>query len=150
MDGVLIFLGIVVICFLVGVFSWRKRPKARDVLSVPVEPAALDTVLRLLLQNKKIMAIKELRVATGLGLAEAKSLAEAIQRGHRPPSAEGQHVPVEADQPHQGPPATTGTPDLAERARALRVVGRETEAIRLVCDETGMGILDSQKFVRAL
>jgi hypothetical protein len=28
--------------------------------------------------------------------------------------------------------------------------GQEVQAIRLVCDETGMGIADAQKFVKAL
>lgn len=48
---------------------------------------------------------------------------------------------------------TAGTgpaPDLARRARELRLSGRRTEAIKLVRSETGMEWDDAERFVRTL
>ncbi len=134
--------------------------RGRDLLSQPVDPRALAVVMALLGRSRKVQAIQELMRVTGLGLGDAKKLSEAIQRGHKPPPTVVQGEYVDLGQPDRGPhskerpgqdPRPSGADrDLAERARDLRSQGRETEAIRLVCDETGMGILDAQRFVRAL
>ncbi|WP_202805645.1 ribosomal protein L7/L12 [Actinopolymorpha alba] len=143
-------------------FALRSRDTSRQVspappvspaahlASHPVDPMVVSTVLALLGQRKKIQAVKELRDATGLGLADAKALVEAIEAGHRPPAVvlRGEAVDVTPAAPRPQPETTRS--DLAVRALALRSQGREVDAIRLVCDETGMGILDAQKFVRAL
>jgi ribosomal protein L7/L12 len=110
----------------------------------------VSVVVGLLGRSRKFQAIKELRRATGLGLADAKALIEAIQSGHRPPATV---IPGEAVDVSTRPGATQSAaadPGLAERARSLRATGRETEAIRLVCDETGMAMADAAKFVRSL
>lgn len=103
----------------------------------PVPPAFLARIHELLAQRKNIQAIKELRHASGLGLKEAKELVDAIERGHVPPAPAGL-------QPAQG------QVDLADRVRQLRDSGRELDAVQLVCDETGMRIVDAQTFVRSL
>ncbi len=161
MDGVVIFLvvGLVIVGVGFAAVRSRERTTARDVLALPVDPDTVEAVVGLLLRGRKIQAIKALREATGLGLAEAKALTEAIQRGHRPTATAatagatatadaGTRADVDATQPGHRPEVSE--PGLADRARALRADGRETMAIRLVCDETGMDILDAQKFVRTL
>lgn len=128
--------------------SESAAPRARKLMAQPVDPMVLSLVVGLLGRSRKVQAVKELMRATGLGMAEAKALAEAIQTGHRPPAViRGEAVDVE--QPGRGN-AAPGPRGLAERARDLRGQGREVEAVRLVCEETGMGIADAQKFVRAL
>lgn len=125
------------------------KTAAEHLMNHPVDPMVMAAIVTLLGQNKKIQAIKQLRDATNLGLADAKALVEAIQTGHRPPSVVLRGEAVDVTRP-TAPAVAPGGTDLADRARSLRAQGREVDAIRLVCDETGMGILDAQKFVRAL
>lgn len=119
----------------------RQRPELLELRIDPELTARIDTLIE---QGKPIHAIKELRAAhPDLRLADAKELVDAIRAGHRPPSTSEPELVSGSG----APPARS---DLADRVRELRAGRRETEAIRLVCDETGMGILDAQKFVRAL
>ncbi|MGW0227022.1 ribosomal protein L7/L12 [Actinopolymorpha singaporensis] len=139
------------------------RTSTARILNQPVDPMVVAVVVALLGQNKKIQAIKELRESTRLGLADAKALVEAIAAGHRPPTVvlRGDAVDVtpstaapesyESDEPDEAHESADGSPaDLAARARSLRSQGREIEAVRLVRAETGMGLADAQRFVRAL
>lgn len=118
-------------------------PRREALLRSPLDPVLVKRVIDLCTSGKKIQAIKELREATGLGLREAKDLVDAIDAGHRPANLVQGEVIAERITPAR-------QPDLADRARKLREAGQEVNAIRLVCDETGMGLLDAQKFVRAL
>jgi ribosomal protein L7/L12 len=103
-------------------------------------PAQLqDTVRRLLAERKKIQAIKLVREHVSIGLKDAKDLVEAMEAGYPVPV-------VGAAQPAAG----AGRPDLATRARQLKQAGQEVEAVRLVRAETGMGLSDAARFVRAL
>lgn len=139
------------------------RTGTARILNQPVDPMVVAVVVALLGQNKKVKAVKELRDSTRLGLADAKALVEAIAAGHRPPTVvlRGDAVDVTPHTPPPGPYGSAESPeaaesrgpspaDLAERARSLRSQGREIEAIRLVRTETGMGLADAQRFVRAL
>jgi len=48
----------------------------------PTIPDGFETRIAMLMRDgKKIQAFKELRIATGLGLAESKSVAEGIEKG---------------------------------------------------------------------
>lgn len=47
---------------------------------IQVDPASMAEIRRFIAQERKIEAIKHLREATGLGLADAKELVEAIER----------------------------------------------------------------------
>ena len=118
-----------------------SNPIRREaLLRQQLDPGLVARIVDLCTSGRKIQAIKELRDATGLGLKDAKDLVEAIEAGHRPmPLVRGELVD-----------ARVHRPDLAERARKLMADGQEVQAIRLVCDETGMGIADAQRFVKAL
>ncbi|MET9021635.1 ribosomal protein L7/L12 [Actinopolymorpha sp. NPDC004070] len=136
------------------------RTGTARILNQPVDPMVVAVVVSLLGQNKKIKAVKELRESTRLGLADAKALVEAIAAGHRPPTVvlRGDAVdvtpPTSARDPHGSPvsqeSAGPSPADLAGRARSLRSQGLESEAVQLVRAETGMGLADAQRFVRAL
>lgn len=119
-----------------------ERQPAGGSQELGLSPELLYRIQQLLEERKKIQAIKELRDARpGLGLKEAKELVEAIEGGYQPPVL---------DDPAPEPAPVAPPSALAERVRQLRDSGQETLAIRLVCDETGMGILDAQKFVQSL
>jgi hypothetical protein len=105
----------------------------------PVTAETLERVRSLADQGQKITAIKELRIATGLGLREAKETVEAMQEGRPTP-----HLPIAAS----GGRLSGGS--LAERAAALRAAGDHSGAIALVRAETGMTEGDAMRFVAAL
>ncbi|HEY8457241.1 MAG TPA: hypothetical protein VIL34_16740 [Actinopolymorphaceae bacterium] len=166
--GELLLVIIVGLVVLVGAFGVRLREIARaakgpvadavreNLLNRPVDPTVVATVIGYWTSGRKILAVKALRDATGLGLADAKRLAEAIARGHRPPGTVIRGEAVDVSAPESGQAGATGSGarqgggDLAQRARLLRDAGLESEAIKLVCAETGMGVGEAQAFVRAL
>ncbi|GAA1678277.1 ribosomal protein L7/L12 [Fodinicola feengrottensis] len=140
MTGLYIAIGVIAVLVLAWILlrssksSRSARPPARELQDLPIDSAALTAIYASLGANKRVLAIKQLRQATGLGLADAKYLTEAIAAGHRPPE--------------RG--IGLAQPSLADRARGLRRQGREADAIRLVRDETGMGDPEAAKFVRSL
>lgn len=109
-----------------------------ELLSRPIDPAVLTTVLALLAGGSKLRALSMLR-NSGLGLAAARALLAAIEGGHRPPTT---NASVRIDEQK--------IPDLASRARALRRDGFDRDAIDLVRTETGMEAAAAAKFVKAL
>ncbi|MCT9933076.1 ribosomal protein L7/L12 [Planotetraspora sp. A-T 1434] len=134
----LIFLGLVMVVF----FAVRAgaRPSTQlgwrsATLPPPVSADLQNHVRHLYAAGRKIEAIKVIREATGLGLREAKTLAEALASGQVIPA-----VPV-------GDPAR---PDLASRARQLKAAGRAEQAVFLVRGETGMGQSEAEAFIEAL
>lgn len=50
---------------------------------IDIDPGAMVEIQRLAAEGKKIEAIKHLREVTGLGLAEAKQMVEAIEQMRR-------------------------------------------------------------------
>jgi hypothetical protein len=133
-----------------GSVSTGAPSKASRILSQPVDPRVVSLVVALLGRSQKINAIRQLMQATGLGLADAKRLAEAIQTGHRPPPSVIRGEATDVSAGAAGSVRHGGGSDLAERAKSLRELGREADAVRLVCDDTGMGVTEAQRFVRAL
>jgi hypothetical protein len=98
----------------------------RQAYSRPLPPLPVDLQERaraLCLEGKTVHAVKLIRDETGLGLKEAKDLADALRAG-----------PV----------------DLASRARELKAAGRTEQAIFLVRGETGMDQRDAEAFVATL
>lgn len=72
--------------------------------------------------------------------------------GYQPPPI-AQLPSFHPQQPrHQPPPHTLPTPqiDLDDQVRALMAAGNEVAAIRLLCDEAEMGIIEAQEYARAL
>ena len=121
-SGIQILLGVVIA---VALFcGWlalrRRRPAERR----PVTPE-LDARLRGLVEDgKAIVAIKELRRATGIGLREAK-----------------EHVFGLVPEPGRR---------VTDRVQALLAEGRKIEAIRELRDATGWGLRETKEYVDAL
>lgn len=111
---------------------FKKQPS--PALPLMLTPEGLWEIQELIRQRKKIHAIKLIRERTGLGLKEAKDLADAMEHGYQPPVS-----------------APAGTrPPLSERVRALRDAGDRPSAVAMVQAETGMSRDEAERFVSAL
>jgi hypothetical protein len=126
---------VVVIGLLAGALLRPSRSRAPRGLPGPVTEGTLERARALIAQDKPILAIKGVREETGLGLAEAKQLVDALRQG-RP-------VPTTAVPGAQTVP-------LADRVRDLRAQDRMIDAIALVVAETGMTEAEATRFVDTL
>jgi hypothetical protein len=145
----LLFAVILVIVFGI-VMAARKGDRAPVPPPTPMAPHDLqELVTQLTRQGRKIQAIKELRLYTGLGLAESKQVIDAVAMGHTMWSHPvlARFRPSPAALPYAGP--VTG-PDLATRVRELKAAGRAEQAVHLVRGETGMGQREAELFVDGL
>jgi hypothetical protein len=140
-------LAVILVIVLGIVAAVRKGNRAPVPPLIPPTPQDLqELVTQLTRQGRKIQAIKELRQHTGLGLAEAKKVIDAVAMGHTMWSHPvlARFRPSSVALPHTG--AITG-PDLATRVRELKAAGRAEQAIHLVRGETGMGQREAELFV---
>lgn len=94
----------------------------------PLPPEDIAHLQSLIATRKKIQAIKEIRILTGLGLKEAKDLAEAIEDGRYRPA----------------------TTPLSERVRAFKSTGDHASALALIRAETGMTPTEAERFIQSL
>ncbi len=108
-------------------FFDRFRPP--EPVSAELDQSGYEEVLGLIRANRMIQGIKVIRERTGLGLAEAKNLADAIDAG-------------------RWSPAPTGS--LADRTRELLAEDRVADAVRMVADETGMTEDEASRFIGSL
>ncbi|MBO4274398.1 ribosomal protein L7/L12 [Microbispora triticiradicis] len=111
-----------------GPLAWRSPG-----MVPPVSAALQQRVRELYAENKKVEAIKLIREETGLGLKEAKDLADGIGAGRPLPVATARHGY-----------------DLAARAREMKAAGRVEQAVFLVRGETGMSQSEAERFVDSL
>ncbi|MBL9078428.1 MAG: ribosomal protein L7/L12 [Planctomycetes bacterium] len=86
--------------------------------------------------GKKIDAIKELREASGLGLAEAKAIVDAVEAG-RP-------VPAELVARLQAAREAKARGNVPDAVRAAVERGNRIEAIRLLREHTGFGLKEAK------
>ncbi len=97
-----------------------------------------ERIADLIEQGQKIEAIKLLREATGVSLAEAKAQIEQLTA-----EAAGQAVP---DAPQAPLDSTSGLP---EDVLALAHAGQKIEAIKLLRERTGLGLKEAKERVEA-
>lgn len=121
--------------------SLRAVPPPLDAPSVRPAPAAapapvdLESQLKALLAGgRKIEAIKRLREATGLGLAEAKDWVETIERGGA----------VDL------PPAASEPDDVYDEIRALLATNQKLAAIKRLREATGLGLAEAKARVESI
>jgi ribosomal protein L7/L12 len=101
--------------------------------------AALDDEVRALLgKDQKIAAIKRVREATGLGLAESKDYVEAIERGEAPLSTGALSS------------SSSSSSSWQEEAKAALKSGNKILAVKIVRDATGLSLKDAKDAVDAL
>ena len=118
--------------------SRRGRESALDQMRsrTTAAPDVLAQVRALSARGKKLEAIRALRAATGMGLAEAKTTVEQLAAG-------GLAIPVKT--------AAAELPaDIDVTVRGLLRRGEKIEAIRLVRESTGLDLKDSKDFVDRL
>ena len=129
---------------LVIVGSVRGRNRV-DPTSVSLDPALVSKVRALYAKGDKLAAVKALREATGIGLADAVRIVDKLGASGKPKPAAG--------------PAATGDlgaiqagigPDHVDQLRVLMAGGRQIEAIKMVRTLTGMGLKDAKDYVERL
>ncbi len=98
----------------------------------PLDQNTVDEARTLVRAGRKIEAIKLVRERTGMGLAEAKHIVDAVEQGH--------WIPVEP----------TPGQSLADRTREMLAQDRVADAVTMVSHETGMTEGESARFVDAL
>ncbi|KPL86253.1 hypothetical protein SE18_14125 [Herpetosiphon geysericola] len=93
----------------------------------------------LLLQGKKIEAIKQVRLQTNLGLKEAKDYVEMIERGENPSQLMSANRAT--------PQAQVLPEDLLREAQAIARQGNKIQAIKLVRQATNLGLKEAKDMV---
>ena len=109
------------------------------VIKSPTDNVELaDRVRRLAAEGQKLEAIKLLREATGVGLAEAKAGVEAIERGNLITFS--------------GSDGTPGGLSHEIEQQLLRLVqeGQKIQAIKLYREHTSSGLKEAKEFVESL
>lgn len=148
---------VAVLVLVVLVAAVRVRTLNRPQAPAPIAPGMtagmpadrLAEVQALLGSGKKIAAIKRLRELTGMGLAEAKNLVEAMEAG----------VPAQELKPRD--PRPRSSTDAAARVRALpahtaeearRLVEQRklVYAIKVIREGTGMGLREAKETAEAM
>ena len=97
-----------------------------------------DRIRRLVAEGQKIEAIKLLREATGVGLAEAKAGVEAIERGDTSAVTGMDHGAVESND------------ELEQRLLRLVLEGQKIQAVKLYREHTSSGLKEAKEFVESL
>jgi large subunit ribosomal protein L7/L12 len=113
-----------------GFFSFLQSPPPEPHELPAVREEDLERIIPELQRGRKIQAIKELRLATGMGLKQAKDYVEAMEAGRQVP--------------------TISSASLADRARELRGAGRPAAALELIASETGMTEPEAARFLDCL
>ncbi len=102
------------------------------------DPSTIDQaqIQALLLQGKKIEAIKQVRQQTNLGLKEAKDYVDQIEHGTSPIS------------PHLAIPQAHALPeDLLREAQMVANQGNKIKAIKLVRQATNLSLKEAKDMV---
>jgi len=120
----------------------RPPPETAPAATPPrFSPDQLAEVKSFLLQGNKLEAIKALRVATGIGLKEAKEAVEALERG------EGALITTtHADMGYVSMDQATRIAEILELARADNKIG----AIKLFRETFNVGLKEAKDAVEAM
>ena len=128
----------------------RRARKRVDPTDVSLDPALVANVRELYRKGDKLAAVKALRAATGLGLADAVRIADKLGATAKPAPSKQGSVSGELP-PITAPPITAAIgPDHNDELRSLVAAGRQIEAIKLVRTLTGMGLKDAKEYVDRL
>lgn len=142
---VVVVVGAAVIALvLVGTRS-RSRPRV-DPTQVTIDPALAGRIKALTTKGDKLAAVKELRSATGLGLADAVRIVERMT----PAKGAGGGPNLSRTGPAAGNPTADIGPDHLDELRTLVGAGQQIQAIKRVRELTGMGLKEAKDFVDRL
>jgi ribosomal protein L7/L12 len=105
----------------------------------------------LVVGGEKIAAIKLLREATGMGLAEAKAVIDAVERGERlPPLAEQQVQQQNASRAADPGGDVLLADALPTEVRRLAEAGNRIHAIKLLREQRGLGLKEAKDLLDRL
>lgn len=144
---VVVVVGAAVIA-LVLVGARRSRSRV-DPTQVTIDAALAGRIKQLTAKGDKLAAVKELRSATGLGLADAIRIVEKMAPAKG--AASGAPNLGKADPQSDADRAAAGIgPDHLDELRALVGAGQQVQAIKRVRELTGWGLKESKTFVDRL
>jgi ribosomal protein L7/L12 len=130
--------GVLVVLVMLG----RRAAASRvDPTQVSIDAAVAEQVREMYAKGDKLAAVKALRAATGLGLADAIRIADKLAAGAKP--APPRTVTAKAVRANIGP-------DHVQELRSLVAAGQQGEAISLVRQLTGMDQQDAKDYVDRL
>jgi ribosomal protein L7/L12 len=127
---------------IVGALRARNRVDPTD---VSLDPALVAKVRSQYRKGDKLGAVKALRAATGLGLADAVRIVDKLGATAKPAPKDG--PPGAGAVP---PISATIGPDHDDELRSLVAAGQQIEAIKMVRTLTGMGLKDAKDYVDRL
>ncbi len=137
----------------------RSAARSRiDPTEVTIDPAVATEVRSLYARDRKVEAIKVLRAATGLGLADAVRIGDKLAASRKPPRAAGAASPASTTSAPDVPNAINSGaidsgavgPGDQQKIRALVADDRKIDAIRMVRELTGMGLKEAKRYVESL
>ncbi len=141
---VVILLGAALIALvIVGAVRARNRV---DPTNLTLDPALVAKVRDQYRKGDKLGAVKALRAATGLGLADAVRIVDKLGASAKP-AVSKDRPPGAGDVP---PISATIGPDHQDELRTLVAAGQQIEAIKMVRTLTGMGLKDAKEYVDRL
>ncbi|WP_110516157.1 ribosomal protein L7/L12 [Herpetosiphon llansteffanensis] len=119
--------------------TFEPNSRAQFGTSFDSKPIDQADIQALLLQGKKIEAIKQVRLQTNLGLKEAKDYVEQIERGENP---------SQLISPNRAVPQAQALPDdLLREAQTIARQGNKIQAIKLVRQATNLGLKEAKDMV---
>jgi ribosomal protein L7/L12 len=149
-------LGVLVVVALVA--AARVRALNRPQAPMPIAPGAsadlpqsdLTDVQALLASGKKIAAIKRLREQTGMGLAEAKNVVDAMAVGRPAPGPEQIRRRAAGGATDRAQQVRRMSPVTRARAEAFIADRELIHAIKVIREDTGMGLRDAKDTAEAM
>ena len=135
---------VVVAAFAAWLIVSRTASAARsrvDPTQLTIDPALATRVRDLYAAGDKVKAVKALREATGLGLADAVRIADKLGATAAPKQPAGSSV-------------TTDLPSISKaderQVRSLVETGQTLEALRLIRRLTGMDLRQAKAYIEKL
>lgn len=127
---------------IVNVRATRSRV---DPTQLSIDAALAAQVRKLYAEGDRLQAVKALRAATGLGLADAVRIVDKMGARAKPAKPTGTSLDNGS-----GAVAAGIGPDHTDEVRSLVAAGRQSEAVTLVQRLTGMGLQDAKDYVERM
>lgn len=122
----------------------RKNKTSNSPVSVaPIMPTSSledtrDEVVKMIMQDRKIPAVKYVKDNTGVGLAEAKAFVDSVE------------ATILEGQVTQSPSSNGPSDELVNLVKNLLFEGRKIEAIKVVKDNSNWDLKECKDFVERL
>lgn len=122
----------------------RKNKTSNSPVSVaPIMPTmsledTRDEVVKMIMQDRKIPAVKYVKDNTGVGLAEAKAFVDSVE------------ATILEGQVTQSPSSNGPSDELVNLVKNLLFEGRKIEAIKVVKDNSNWDLKECKDFVERL